>query len=108
MVNYRWATPTNDKDSINGWVVHIDHFGNLITNISRDLYNQSLAGRNCKIYVGNTIIHGLSSTFNSAPDGEAVAVTGSTGMIEVGINKGNAQQMLGVEKGAPVTILFKS
>ncbi len=108
MVNYRWATPTNDKDSINGWVVHIDHFGNLITNISRDLYNQSLAGRTCKIYVGNTIIHGLSSTFNSVPDGEAVAVAGSTGMIEVAINKGNAQQMLGVEKGAPVTILFKN
>ncbi|TNE73643.1 hypothetical protein EP331_03815 [bacterium] len=107
IVTYRWATPTNDKESINGWVVHIDHFGNLVTNISRDLYNQSLSGRSCKIYVGNTIIHGLSSSFSAVPEGESTAIVGSTGMIEVAINKGNAQVMLGVEKGAPVTILFK-
>lgn len=104
---YRWATPTNDRESINGWVVHIDNFGNVITNISKDLFQQSIAGRFCKIYVGNTIVNGVASTFSSVPEGEPVAVIGSAGTLEVAINKGNAQQMLGVEKGAPVTILFK-
>ena len=107
ITTFRWAIPTDDRESINGWVVHIDRFGNIITNISKDLFYHNLAGRACKIYVGNTIVNGLSTTYSSVPDGEPVAVIGSSDMIEVGINKGNAQELLGVVKGAPVTILFK-
>lgn len=107
ITTYRWATPTNDRDSISGWVVHIDNFGNVITNISKELYQHCIAGRNSKFYVGNTIVNNLSSTFNSVPEGEPVAVFGSADTVEIAINKGNAQLMLGVQKGAPVTIIFK-
>lgn len=107
MQTYRWAIPTNDKDSINGWVVHIDRFGNLITNISKELILSTSKGRTSKIYAGNTIITGISSVYANAPESEALAYFGSSDMLEVAINKGNAQQMLGVQKGTSVTVLFK-
>lgn len=107
MQTYRWAIPTDDKDSINGWVVHIDRFGNLITNISKALVISTSKGRTSKIYAGNTIITGFSSVYANVPDGEALAYFGSSDMLEIAINKGNAQQLLGVQKGTSVTVLFK-
>jgi S-adenosylmethionine hydrolase len=104
---YRWAIPIDDEDGIQGWVVHIDHYGNLITNISEELYKKVALDHMIKIYVGNTIIKQLSTTFASVPDGEPAAIVGSSGMIEVIINKGDASEMLGVQKGAPVSIMVK-
>jgi S-adenosylmethionine hydrolase len=88
-------------------VVHIDRFGNLITNISKELVISTSKGRTSKIYAGNTIITGFSSVYANVPDGEALAYFGSSDMLEIAINKGNAQQLLGVQKGTSVTVLFK-
>jgi len=107
MMNYRWAIPTDDHDSLNGWVVHIDRFGNLITNISKSLVGSASSGRTSKVYAGNTIITGISSAYANVPESEALAYFNSSDMLEIAINKGDAQQMLGVEKGTSVTVLFK-
>ena len=104
---YRWAVPTSDSEGIQGWVVHIDFYGNLISNISKELFLSVTHGKPFKIYVGNVILSELSHTFGNVPDGEPAAVIGSSGMLEIIINKGNAQQMLGTEKGAPVSVLCK-
>ena len=41
---YRWAVPISDKDGVQGWVVHIDHFGNLISNIPESMIREAGAG----------------------------------------------------------------
>lgn len=107
LVSYRWAVPIFDKDGIQGWVVHIDQFGNLITNIPKELYQMAIADNQAKIYVGNTILDHTSLTFADVEDGEPVVFFGSSGMLEVGINKGNAQQMLGVHKGAQISVVIQ-
>lgn len=108
LVTYRWALPIVDDEGIQGWVVHIDHYGNLITNISKELFEKSSIKDTVKIFIGNTIIHDISETFGSVPEGEATAVFGSTGMMEIIVNKGNAERMLGVQKGAPVSVMFQN
>lgn len=107
LVTYRWAVPISDKDGIQGWIVHIDRFGNLISNISEDLIFESGKPSQLKVYVGNTILKGLVSTFGAVTDGEPAAYIGSSGMLEIGINKGNAREMLGVVKGAQVSIIVQ-
>jgi len=107
IVKYRWAVPIADRDGIQGWVVHIDHFGNLVTNISDEMLAGSLGNRNFKIYVGNTILKGISHSYSSVPDGEPVAYIGSSGMLEIAVNKANANKLLGVEKGAQVSIVLQ-
>ncbi len=107
LVTYHWALPIADEEGIQGWVVHIDHYGNLITNISEELMHRVAGGQKLKIYAGSTIIKKMSNTFGSVAEGEASAVIGSSGMLEVIVNKGNAAKLLSVEKGAPVTVLVQ-
>jgi len=105
--NYRWAMPISDKDGVQGWVVHIDRFGNLITNIPEKMVAEAGERAKLKIYVGNTILNKLVDTFGEVTEGEPAAYIGSAGMLEIAINKGDAHEMLGVEKGAPISIVVQ-
>lgn len=107
LVTYRWAVPISDRDGVQGWIVHIDRFGNLISNIPEKMVKEAGNSSEVKIYVGNTILTSLSATFGEVPDGEPTAYIGSSGMLEVAINKGNAREMLGVEKGAQISIVVQ-
>ena len=106
-VTYRWAIPISDKDGIQGWIVHIDRFGNLVSNIPSSLIEETIGDSRLKIYVGNTILDEIVPTFGAVPDGEPAAYVGSSDKLEIAINKGNAKQMLGVEKGAQVSIVVQ-
>lgn len=106
MTYFRWAVPVADKDGIQGWVVHIDHFGNLITNISKELIKEAYGETSLKIYVGSMSLREISPTFSSVPEGEPVAFIGSSGYLEIALNKGNASLMMNVPKGAAVSIIF--
>ncbi|MDZ7716329.1 MAG: SAM-dependent chlorinase/fluorinase [Balneolaceae bacterium] len=107
LVTYRWAVPIADKDGIQGWVIHIDKFGNLVTNVSEELIEEAIQNKSTKIYVGNTILDEIVTTFGSVAEGEPAAFIGSSGMLEIGINKGNAKEMLGVQKGAQISLVLQ-
>lgn len=107
LVTYRWTVPIADKDGLEGMVIHIDKFGNLITNITESLLKDVIGDKSVKIYVGNTILHEIAATFGAVTEGEPVAYIGSSGMLEVGINKGSAEQMLGVQKGAQISLILQ-
>lgn len=107
LATYRWAVPISDKDGIQGWIVHIDRFGNLISNIPEKMIREAGQHSRIKIYVGNTILNEIVDTFGSVPDGEPAAYIGSSGVLEIAINKGDAREMLGVEKGAQISIVIQ-
>lgn len=107
LVTYRWAVPISDRDGIQGWVIHIDRYGNLITNITSEMIQESADSSKFRIYAGNTILDKIVPTFNSVEDGEPAAYIGSSDTLEIAINKGNAQEMLGVQKGAQVSIIIQ-
>lgn len=107
LVSYRWTVPIADKDGLEGMIIHIDNFGNLITNIPEDLLEEVIEEKNIRIYVGNTILDEIGTTFGEVTEGEPVAYIGSSGMLEVGINKGSAEEMLSVQKGAQISIILQ-
>jgi S-adenosylmethionine hydrolase len=107
LVTYRWTVPIADKDGLEGMVIHIDKFGNLITNITESLLEDVIGEKDVKIYVGNTILSEIAPTFGAVPEGEPVAYIGSSGMLEVAINQGNAEQMLSVQKGAQISLILQ-
>lgn len=107
LTTYRWAKPIYDDEGVQGWVMHIDRYGNLVTNIPESVIQEHVNKHRYKIYVGNTILKTISCSFSDVQDGEPVALIGSSGMLEIAINKGNAEQMLGVEKGAPVSMVIQ-
>ena len=107
LVSYRWTVPIADKDGLEGMIIHIDNFGNLITNIPEDLLEEVIEEKNIRIYVGNSILDEIGTTFGEVTEGEPVAYIGSSGMLEVGINKGSAEEMLSVQKGAQISIILQ-
>lgn len=107
LVTYRWTVPIADKDGLEGMIIHIDSFGNLITNISEDLLEEVIGDKKVRIYVGNTILDEIATTFGKVPEGEPLAYIGSSGMLEIGVNKGDAEEMLGVQKGAQISLILQ-
>jgi S-adenosylmethionine hydrolase len=93
--------PHREKDGrLVGNIMHIDNFGNLITNIrSRDLPQEV---RTIKVKVGNKEITGLSQTYGS---GEGLlALIGSSGHLEISLKDGDASAFLNAETGDEVII----
>lgn len=106
LVQYKWALPVHDNEGIQGWVMHIDHFGNLITNVTEEMISHLKDGSPLKIYIGNTILQKIVHTFSDVDPGEPAAIIGSSGHLEVVVNSGNASEMLSANKGTPISILF--
>jgi S-adenosylmethionine hydrolase len=85
-------------------VIHIDHFGNLILDITTsDITNPD----QLTLTTGSTVIKTLSTTFADVPDGELLAYVGSTrGHIEIAARNGNAAKLLDLQLGGVVQILL--
>lgn len=101
-----WALPIADDQGVRGWVVHVDHFGNCITNITREVIDASRTGRRLKCYAGSAILDDIANTYGSVAEGEPVALFGSNGHLEIAVNGGNAADLLGIRKGAPVNLVY--
>jgi S-adenosyl-L-methionine hydrolase (adenosine-forming) len=104
----RFALPkpkaAGDK-AMKGVVLRIDAFGNLMTNFKvEDVPALAAADGKFTIRIGNVQITKLSPTFAQGATGEAIAVIGSSGYLEIAMNKANAARALGVARGAEVTV----
>jgi S-adenosylmethionine hydrolase len=92
--------PAIGRDSIEGRVIYVDRFGNLITNIP----NRSIHDWKAAISAGPMEIQGLSLSYNSVQPGEYLAVEGSSGFLEIARNMGPAENPPGLTLGSPVRI----
>jgi hypothetical protein len=97
--------PKAANNVIKGVVLKVDAFGNLITNLGTDDVPQILAaGANFKMTVGTREINKLSQSYAEGAQGELFAILGSSGLIEISVNRGSASRTLGVQRGAEVTV----
>jgi hypothetical protein len=95
---------------LKGTVLHVDRFGNLITNISREDYNDARAkapGETFKVTIGKAEINGLKEYYGQVAKGELIAVFGSTNFLEIAQNQGSAAKALSLARGAEVGIQLK-
>jgi S-adenosylmethionine hydrolase len=76
-----------------GRILHIDNFGNLITNIRKG----DLPAEEVTIAIGGQHIHGISQ-FYAQTEGLA-AIVGSSGYLEISLRNGNAAAFLGITVG---------
>ena len=100
-----WALPIADKQGVQGWVVHVDRFGNCITNIDRSSIDTDLYSK-IKCYVGTTILEAISTHYASAPAGEPLMLFDSHDLLEIAVNSGNASELLSIRKGSPINLVF--
>ena len=101
-----WALPIADQQGVQGWVMHVDRFGNCITNISRSQLPEGCRTKAIKCYVGSTILDAIQLNYAGTPTGEPLMLFGSSDMLEIAVNAGNASELLSIRKGSPVNIVF--
>ena len=96
--------PVAHVNSVEGEVVYVDHFGNLVTNVPIE----NIAGwTNIVTEINGVQVHGLSRTFHSPEPLEnesARLIGGSLGYLEIAVPDGHAAAALGVTAGGPVRI----
>ena len=110
MKNYvkpSFVEPTVRGRKISGEVLHIDSFGNIITNISASLLQEIHAteGAYLKVELGTRIATlKLCKAYGEAPAGTPLSIIGSHNFLEISINVGNAGEKFGVKTGDSIKI----
>jgi S-adenosylmethionine hydrolase len=95
--------PRVESDRIEGEVVRVDHFGNLITNIRRKTF-EALAAGPLDITVGGHQVPRVVSTYADASANQVCAQFGSTDHLEVAVSGASAAAKLDMRRGAAVHI----
>jgi S-adenosyl-L-methionine hydrolase (adenosine-forming) len=90
--------PMLGNDYIEGQIIFIDNFENVIVNIHRDEFEEQRKGRSFKIvFKRDEVIDKISETYADVNEGEKLALFNSAGYLEIAINKGNAAGLLGLQ-----------
>lgn len=95
------------KHELTGHVISIDHFGNLITNISMEYMKKLLDARDgagISILIGKHRITGLADHYQSVSPRKPLAIMGSRGYLELVVNLGDARAYFNAGKGDRVTV----
>jgi hypothetical protein len=109
------------EHAVEGEIIYIDRFGNLITNINpltwvdeqtltlrgtasgqRDAY--LIDTQTARVTCGWHSLAGIHKTYETVKSGEPVALIGSNAELEIAINQGNASERLRAQVGDTITI----
>ena len=114
---YRQAfapTALYEQNLIKGHVVHIDSYGNAITNVHRSLFERAGKDVPFTLYFKKKdyFIDIISNAYNEVPQGEKVAIFNENGFLEIAINRGanrsngGAEQLFGLHLNDMIRIEF--
>ncbi len=107
-VRLELSKPEKTNQGWRGEVIHIDHFGNVSTNIRMENLGDALNEKeNISVHLNGIEIKGMVNTFGERSVGELVALIGSTGNLGIAVVNGNAQQRLGTKVGDVVEVVYK-
>jgi S-adenosylmethionine hydrolase len=108
-VEKRNILPVLEQNSVNGRVIYIDNFGNIITNIKvEDIERYNVDKENIKIeYRKEEFISKIVKNYADVPQGYAIGRFNSIGYLEISIHCGNASQLLGLDLNSALKIWVK-
>jgi len=99
--------PQRQENTIRGQVLHVDPFGNLITNIAGEMLMVPGASA-VEIHISGAVIRGLCRAYCEVAAGMLLAYVGSAGLVEVAVNRQSAALRLGAGIGTRLTVRLPS
>lgn len=106
MVEKLQLRPYLQQHILHGYIWHIDHFGNLITNISRQVFDRACKGRKFMVEVGRYQQQQISRHYDNRPEAAMVIFFNYAGFLEIAVRNGNASSLMGVDRNDKVMIHF--
>ena len=88
-------------DSMTARVIHIDIFGNATMNMDQKLARQR---PQAQFYFGGQSLGPLRKTYSDVASGMPLALIGSSGLLEIAVREGSAEQILGLKVGDSISI----
>jgi len=100
--------PSIEDSVIIGKVIYIDSYQNIITNVTKETFEQVGKKRNFVIYVQSKSnkISKINQTYNETSEGELLALFNSGGYLEIAIRKGKAAELFNLNTSSTVRIVF--
>ncbi|MCH2224603.1 MAG: SAM-dependent chlorinase/fluorinase [Crocinitomicaceae bacterium] len=103
-----------ESNLIKGYVIHIDSYGNAITNIDESLFYNFGKETPFVLYFKRKeyYIDEISGAYNEVPQGEKVALFNENGLLEIAINRGannstgGAEQLFGLRINDMIRVEF--
>jgi len=104
-VKFSLPKPKTADGVVKGVVLKVDNFGNAITNLAAEDVPQLLsANTKFTLTVGGKPVTRFAQSYSQGEPGEAFAIIGSSGFLEVSMNRASAAKTLGVQRGAEVSV----
>jgi len=98
--------PVRDDKMIKGSVVYIDDYGNVITNIDRELFERTVQNRRFEIELPrrDVVLQNISQRYDDVGNGQMLALFNSSGLLEIAQNQGDAAGLYGFSYGTQIRI----
>ncbi|HEX4851405.1 MAG TPA: SAM hydroxide adenosyltransferase, partial [Puia sp.] len=97
-IEKNWLRPLLGDNWIEGQIIFIDHFENVVVNITREEFEEQRKGRSFRVvFKRDEVIDRISETYADVQEGEKLALFNSAGYLEIAINKGNAAGLFGLQ-----------
>ncbi|MFH1578451.1 MAG: SAM-dependent chlorinase/fluorinase [Candidatus Omnitrophota bacterium] len=93
-----------NRKALEGEIIYIDRFGNLITNISREAFEIFIAKKKFRISLGKKAINRISKNYLATGKNKPLAIFGSYGNLEISVSCGNASDYFGASKQAKLRV----
>lgn len=90
---------SDKQDIFKAKIISIDRFGNIITNFSKFEFDTLFHTEIKHIKIKDQLIQSLHNTYSDVKSGELLALWGSSGFLEISINRGNAAKFLNCHFG---------
>ena len=107
--------PLLDNNYIEGQIIFIDNFENVVINITHEQFEEQRRGRSFRIvFKRDETIDRISESYADVPKGEKLALFNSAGYLEIAINKGNAAGLFGLKgfsekaAGMPTSLYYQT
>jgi len=101
--------PVTSESMIQGKVIYIDRYGNVFTNISKELFLNIGGKRDFNLIVkrSSNSIKQIREAYDDVHEGEMLALFASNGYLQIAINRGSANTLLGIKIDDTVMITFE-
>lgn len=96
-----WPEVQRTGKTITGKILHIDHFGNAITNLSHVLLSEAEWSQ-VQIIVKRRKLDAPQANYAAVKQGQPLAILSSAGFLEIAINGGSAEKRLKLKVGDKV------
>lgn len=98
-VRQEFPAPRREEGVLVGRIVHVDHFGNCITNIPENTLKRFLQSDCPVIELGALRMDGMQKTYSDVDEGRPLALINSSGRLEIAVNMGRASEYPGLGAG---------